>query len=82
MALTEQNVTIFTVLEDGQIQIRRSRRIFDSTELVAERYHRHVLAPGDDTTQEDARVRAVANLLWIPAVIQAYRDSQAQNHTR
>ena len=79
MALTEQTViSAITILEDGQLQIRRSRRVFDNAEMIAERYHRRVLGPGDDTTQEDPRVRAIAALLWTPAVIQAYRDARAQ----
>ena len=83
MLLTEQTViSAITILEDGQLQIRRSRRIFDGPTMVAEQYHRHVLGPGDDTAQEDTRVRTVANVLWTPTVIQAYRDAQAQNRTR
>ena len=80
MALTEQTIiSHIGLLEDGQIQVRRSRRIFDGSTMIAEQYHRHVVAPGDDVSQADARVRAVANLLWTPAVIQAYRDQQANN---
>lgn len=81
--LTEQTlISAITILEDCQLQIRRSRRVFDGTEMIAEQYHRHVLAPGDNTTLEDARVQAVASLLWTPTVIQAYRDAQAQNRIR
>ena len=78
MALSEQTlISAITILEDEQLQIRRSRRVLDGPEMIAEQYHRHVLAPGDDTTQEDARVRAVANLLWTPAVIDAYKAAIA-----
>ena len=79
--LTEQTViSHIGILEDGQLQIRRSRRVYDNdgTTKLSEQYHRHVLGPGDDTTQEDARVRAVAALLWTPAVVQAYRDALAR----
>lgn len=80
MTLTEQTViSAITVLEDGQLQIRRSRRVFDGAEMLAEQYHRYVLAPGDDVTQEDPRVRAVATLLHTPAVIAAYKAAQERN---
>ena len=75
-------ISAITILEDGQLQIRQSRRVFDDAEQIAETYHRHVLVPGDDTIQEDARVQAVANLLWTPAVVQAYRDAQNRNRIR
>jgi hypothetical protein len=68
-----------TVLEDGQLQIRRSRRVYDGAEMIGEQYHRHVLAPGDDLVGQDARVSLVANLLWTPAVVQTYRDNQERN---
>lgn len=78
--LTEQAVvSAITILEDGQLQVRRSRRIFDNGVQLAEQYHRHVLTPGDSLVQEDPRVGAIATLLWTPAVIQAYRDQQAKN---
>ena len=79
MITTTTSISHIGILEDGRLQIRRSRRVFDGAELLAEQYHRHVLAPGDTTIQEDARVQAVAALLWTPAVIQAYRDAQALN---
>ena len=76
--LTEQTlISSITILEDGQLQVRRSRRVFDGAELLAERYQRHVLGPGDDLTNEDARVRAVAELLWTPAVVTAFRAARA-----
>ena len=78
--LTEQIVnSAITILEDGQLQIRRSRRIFDDGVQIAEQYHRHVVAPGDDVSGEDPRVRAVATLLHTPAVIAAYKAAQARN---
>ena len=80
MALTESSViSQITILEDGQIQVRRSRRVFDGPNMIAEQYHRHVVAPGDDVTQEDPRVRAVATLLHTPAVIAAYKAAQERN---
>lgn len=63
------------ILEDETIQVRRARRIFDGGELVAERYHRTIFVP--TTPLNDIpfpRVRAIANLIWTPQVIQAYRD--------
>ena len=80
MPITEQTViSAITILEDGQLQIRRSRRIFDGATMLAEQYHRHVIAPGDDVTSEDARVKQVAGLLHTPAVIAAYKAAQALN---
>ena len=76
--LTEQNaISAITILEDGQLQIRRSRRVYDGATMLSEQYHRHVLEPGQSLAQEDARVRAVARALWTPEVIQAFTQARA-----
>ena len=75
--LTEQTViSQIGVLEDGQLQIRRSRRIFDNGVQIAEQYHRHVLEPGQDISGEDDRVQAVAWVLWLPDVVDAYKEAK------
>ena len=80
MALTENTVTTGTWLEDGQIQVKRMTYIEKGGVRIAERPpHRHVVAPGDDVAGEDARVQAVAAVLWTPAVIQAFRDQRVLN---
>ena len=75
--LTEQTViSHIGILEDGQLQIRRSRRVFDNGVQIVEQYHRHVLEPGQDVSQEDARVQRVCTALWNPATIDAYREAK------
>ena len=80
MPLTEQIViSAITILEDGQLQIRRSMRVFDGPEMIAEQYHRHVLDPADPLPpSEDARVRAVAQLLWTPSVVAERQQKRAE----
>ena len=65
MAL-EKKVVIgaITVQEDGQVAVRRDTVILDNGVEVSRAYHRHVLAPGDKTSAEDARVKAVARAVW------------------
>jgi hypothetical protein len=38
-------------------------------------FHRHVIAPGDDYSAEDAKVQAICAELHTPEVISAYRTS-------
>ena len=76
MALEEKSVVDkIEVLLQGQIQVRRRDQILkDGTEIAAT-YHRHVLSPGDDLTNEDPRVVAIAEATWTPEVIAAYQAS-------
>ncbi len=66
------------VLADGQIQVRRSDKVFRNEIEIANVLHRHVISPGDDLQKEDARVIMVAKAVWTPEVIEAYQKSIAK----
>ena len=76
MALEERSVVDkIEVLLLGQIQVRRRDQVLkDGTEIAAT-YHRHVLSPGDDLSNEDPRVVAIAEATWTPEVIASYQAS-------
>lgn len=82
MALEEKSVVDrIEVLLLGQIQVRRRDQVLkDGTEIAAT-YHRHVLSPGDDLTNEDPRVVAIAEATWTPEVIEAYQASVEASRT-
>ena len=61
------------ILEDGQIQVRRADKIFRDGVEIAKAYHRHVIHPGADVTNEDVRVRVVAEVVHSPDVVAAWR---------
>jgi urease accessory protein UreE len=76
MALEEKSVVDkIEVLLLGQIQVRRRDQILKDGVEVAATYHRHVLSPGDDLTNEDPRVVAIAEATWTPEVIAVYQAS-------
>jgi urease accessory protein UreE len=76
MALEEKSVVDkIEVLLTGQIQVRRRDQILKDGVEVAATYHRHVLNPGDDITNEDPRVIAIAEATWTPEVITTYQAS-------
>jgi len=65
MSLTKENVVDkIEVLENGIIQVRAAIRVLEDGEIISQSYHRHALAPGDDLTNEDPKVVAVANAAW------------------
>ena len=74
MALTEiTKVDQIEVVENGTIQIRTATIIEkDGTELTRT-HHRHTKAPGEDVSNEDSKVQAIANAIWTPEVIAAYQ---------
>jgi hypothetical protein len=73
MALEKVEVTDkIEVLELGQIQVRCATRIMENGSVLSSSFHRHVLAPGDDLTEQDPRVVAIANATWTPECVEAY----------
>ncbi len=76
MALTEKTIIDkIEVIENSSIQVRTATIIEkDGTELTRT-FHRHVLAPGADLTNEDPKVQAIANAIWTEEIIAAYSAS-------
>lgn len=79
MALSEQSViSKIEILEDGQIQVRRADRVLKDGVVIAERFHRHVLEPGSDVSNEDPRVKKAATAFWTKDVLAAFKESRAK----
>jgi hypothetical protein len=76
MALSEVSVVDkIEVLLAGQIQVRTRNQVLRDGEEIAATYHRHVVNPGDDVTNEDPRVAAIAAATWTEEVVAAYQAS-------
>lgn len=79
MAITDKIVyDAITILEDGQLLLRRCRIIIDDDGVteVNRTFFRSVLEPGQDTTVFPARIRMLANFVWTPAIIAAYQAAK------
>ena len=69
-------VDLIETLENGCVQVRTATRILDDGVAVSSSFHRHVVAPGDDYSQEDDRVKAICSAIQTPEVVAAYKESQ------
>jgi hypothetical protein len=65
------------VLEDGSVQVRTKTAIMEDGKQISGTYHRHVVAPGDDYSAEDARVQAICAATHTADVVAAYQAAQA-----
>ena len=80
MALTETTIIDkIELVENNSIQVRTATIIKKDGTEIAKTYHRHVVAPGEDVTNEDTRVQAIANAIWTEEVIAAYQALIANN---
>jgi hypothetical protein len=78
MSLTkEQNIDKVEVLENGTIQVRQATIISENGVQLSKSYHRWSFAPGDDISEQPDNVKAIAEVTWTPAVIDAYKAKLA-----
>jgi hypothetical protein len=64
------------VIENGSVQVRTKTAILEDGKQISGTFHRHVVAPGDDYSEEDARVQAICAATHTPEVVAAYQAAQ------
>lgn len=78
MALSKQTVVDqIEIVENGTVHVRTATRILEDGALISSSFHRHVVVPGDDYSDEDARVQAICAAMHTPEVIAAYKAATA-----
>ena len=68
-------VDLIEVTENGTVQVRTKTAIVEDGQQISGSFHRHVIVPGDDYANEDARVKAICKATHTPKVIAAYQAS-------
>jgi len=71
-----QIVDRIEVVENGSVQVRTKTAIMEDGKQISGTFHRHVVAPGDDYSNEDARVQAVCAATHTADVIATYKAAQ------
>jgi hypothetical protein len=80
MALTEKTIIDkIELVENNSIQVRTATIIEKDGLELTRTYHRHVVCPGDNIVNEDAKVQAIANAVWTEEVVLAYKELIAKN---
>jgi len=76
MTLTEKTIVDkIEIIENNSIQVRTATIIEkDGTELTRT-FHRHVVTPGTDISNENPKVQAIATAIWTEEIIAAYQAS-------
>jgi len=78
MALSKEIVIDqIEVLESNHIQVRQATKIMEDGKELSKSYHRHVLSPGNSLEGQDPKVVAIAEAVWTPEVIAAYKAIRA-----
>jgi hypothetical protein len=72
MALTEESFADKIEIVNNHVQVRTATVIKRDGEEISRSFHRHVVAPGDDYSAEEAKVKAVCAAVHTQDVIDAY----------
>ena len=70
------SVDLIEVVENGSIQVRTKTAIKEDGVEISSKFHRHVVVPGADYSQEDAKVQAICAAVHTAEVIAAYQAAQ------
>lgn len=83
MALTKEvAVDQITVTENSVVQVRQATRIIEDGTQISQSYHRWTIAPGQDYSDQDAKVKAICQAVHTTAVVAAYEAVIAENRAR
>ena len=72
------SVDLIEVVENGSLQVRTKTAIKEDGVEISSKFHRHVVAPGDDYSAEDAKVQAIAASIHTAEVVAAYQEKLAE----
>ena len=79
MALTESTkIDQIEIVGSWNIQVRQATIIERDGEFVSRTFHRWVLTPDMDISDQEQKVKDIANAAWTPEVRQAYETFKAE----
>lgn len=83
MALTEKvEIDKIEVVQDFFIQVRQATIIERDGEFVSRTFHRWVLTPDSDISDQEQKVKDICNAAWTPEVRQAYETFKVEQAQR
>jgi len=83
MALTEKvEIDRIEVVNQWIIQVRRNTTIERDGEFVSNSFHRWVLTPDMDISDQEQKVKDICNVAWTPEVKTAYEAFKAEQAKR
>jgi hypothetical protein len=79
MALTERTeIDKIEIVQQWSIQVRRCTTIERDGEFVSNSFHRWVLNPDYDISDQEQKVKYICNAAWTPEVRQAYETFKVE----
>ena len=74
---TQDKIEVVNVGDWSVIQVRTKTAIIEDGNELSASFHRHIVSPTDDLTNESAEVAAIANAVFTQAMRTAYTNAQS-----
>ena len=65
------------VTESGCVQVRQATKIIENGVELSKSYHRWVITPGQDYSDQSEKVKAICQVIHTPEVIEAWNAKVA-----
>ncbi|NBU32884.1 MAG: hypothetical protein EBS36_06945 [Actinobacteria bacterium] len=65
------------VVENGVVQVRTATKFIEDGKELNRAFHRHVVVPGADYSNEDSKVQAICSAVQTPEVVATYQAAIA-----
>jgi hypothetical protein len=83
MALTERTeIDKIEIVNSWAVQVRQATIIERDGQFVSRTFHRWCLTPDMDISDQEQKVKDIANAAWTPEVRQAYETFKAEQANR
>jgi hypothetical protein len=83
MALTEnKNIDQIEIVGDWYVQVRQATVVERDGQFVARTFHRWVLTPDMDISNQEQKVKDICNAAWTEEVKSAYEAFKAEQASR
>lgn len=80
MSLTKEMVIDkIEVTLNGVVQVRQATQIVENGNVISQSYHRWAIAPGQNYSDQDDRVKSICAATHTPEVIAAYEAELEAN---
>ena len=82
MLTEKKEIDRIEVIAEGAIQVRQATIIERDGEFVSRTFHRWVLTPDMDISDQEQKVKDICNAAWTPEVKTAYEAFKAEQAKR
>ena len=83
MTLTEKiEIDRLEVVNDWNVQVRRATTIEKDGVFVSKTFHRWVLTPDDNITNQEQKVKDICNAAWTEEVRSAFEAFKIEQQNR